>query len=91
MKKMIIICVLVLSYFLIGWVTDMISNVVVLSASGLAYDTKHHLLYNEFNFYSLETGAAGPSKINLRLERLFLLGTAAIFIGLELYKKFKNK
>ncbi|WP_239297712.1 hypothetical protein [Paenibacillus sp. ACRRY] len=89
-KKLIITLVLVVTYFFIGWVADNMADVTVMSTSGLAYITDHHLFYDEYTFYN-ETGILDNSKINLRLEKLFLLGTAIVFIGLEIFKKSKIK
>ncbi len=90
MKKIILTVVLVVAYFIFGWVADNISDVVILNGYGVPYTTSYHLFYNEYTFHN-DAGVADSNKINLRLERLFLLGTAIVFIGLEILKKSKNK
>ncbi|WP_408893487.1 hypothetical protein [Paenibacillus taichungensis] len=66
------------------------ADVTVMSTSGLPYITDHHVFYNEYTFYN-ETGTLDNSKINLRLERMFLLGTSIVYVGLVLTKLKKNK
>ncbi|OAB32793.1 hypothetical protein PMSD_17660 [Paenibacillus macquariensis subsp. defensor] len=83
-KKLLVISVLSLAYILACWLADVIGSKIVMDASGRSYTLENHFFYNEYIFSGSNT------ELNLKLDRIFLLCTSAVYLVFNLMKKYRS-
>ncbi|MBJ6363997.1 hypothetical protein ACFOQM_22480 [Paenibacillus sp. GCM10012307] len=88
-RKLVAISILLLAYFLLCWVVDLTSSTIVMNASGRPYHIEYHFFYNKYLFYS-DPNVTSNIEMNIKLDRIFILGAGSIFLVLYIFKKFKR-